>query len=98
MNKKETETWVRNHPNMIEDFVKMPVSDIVELLDLLKIREYAQVFPTVSFQDALTELFPALGKRVEKNPAEFGVTQTELKKEKAKVLRERAKAKEIKAQ
>lgn len=86
----ETKIWVHNHPDYIQEFVEMPVCDIVELLDALKIREYAQVFPTVSFQDALTELFPALGKRVESNPEEYGITRAEVKKEKAKVLQERA--------
>jgi hypothetical protein len=74
----------QNKEEMIEDFAKMPVLDVIELLDLLKIREYSSVFPTKSFQDALKDLYPALGKRIEQNPKEYGFTRTEVKEMKQK--------------
>lgn len=63
-----------------EDIGKMSVSDVVETLDILKIREYAEVFPGVPFKDALSELFPALGERIKQNPHAFGMTRAEVKK------------------
>lgn len=82
----------------IEEFVKIPVSDAVGILDMLKIKEYAQVFPTISFQDALKVLFPALGIRIEQNPKEYGLTRTEVRKMKKEAKEARARAKESEAE
>ncbi|VVB86221.1 Uncharacterised protein [uncultured archaeon] len=70
----------KDKDKLLTILLKTKVSDVVNLMDNFKIREFAKQYPEKTFSDLGEEILTAWVEVVKKHPEEWGVTKEQIEK------------------